>query len=109
VGDMPSDMRSSEAGRELAGWGCLTQMHVVRLLAPRLENEDHTKDVDFSPSGIRNRWEAGYTSARHALVGAPWLGEFDPLEGVILHEPRVDTKMVQGDGNLNPGGQSTPE
>ena len=29
-------------------------MHVVRLLAPRLDNEDHTKDVDFSPSGIRS-------------------------------------------------------
>jgi NTE family protein len=39
--------------RELAGWGCLTRIHVVRLLAPRLGNEDHTKNVDFSPSGIR--------------------------------------------------------
>ncbi len=47
-------------------YGCLTRMHVVRLLAPRLDNENHTKDVDFSPSGIRMRWEAGYadTSAR---------------------------------------------
>ena len=50
--------------RELAGYGCLTRMHVVRLLAPRLDNEDHTKDVDFSPSGIRKRWEAGYEKTR---------------------------------------------
>ncbi len=35
-------------------------MHVVRLLAPQLDNENHTKDVDFSPSSIQRRWEAGY-------------------------------------------------
>jgi NTE family protein len=106
---IPPDVRNSEAVRELAGWGCLTQMHVVRLLAPRIENEDHTKDVDFSPSGIRKRWEAGYAGARNTLVQAPWLGEFDPLEGVILHEPRIDRKIVQVDGNLNPVAQSKPE
>src|SRR5262249_61498097 len=49
---IPEEVRDSAAVRELAGWGCLTRMHVVRLLAPRLPNEDHTKDVDFSPSGI---------------------------------------------------------
>ena len=46
--------------RELAAYGCPTRMHVVRLLAPRLDNENHTKDVDFSPGSIRKRWEAGY-------------------------------------------------
>jgi NTE family protein len=106
---IPVDVRNSDAVRELAGWGCLTQMHVVRLLAPRIENEDHTKDVDFSPSGIRKRWEAGYASARSALMQAPWVAEFDPLEGVILHEPRIDTKIVQVDGNLNPLTRSKPE
>ena len=67
LGHIPENVRNSEAVRELAGWGCLTRMHVVRLLAPRLANEDHTKDVDFSPSGIRQRWEAGYanTQQRH--------------------------------------------
>ena len=48
---LPDDVRKSEAVRELAGYGCVTQMHVVRLLAPRLENENHTKDIDFTPSG----------------------------------------------------------
>lgn len=109
LGFIPADVRDSKAVRELAGWGCLTRMHVVRLLAPRIENEDHTKDIDFSPSGIRKRWEAGYTSARNALMQAPWLGEFDQLEGVILHEPRIDTKIVHVDGNLNPVAHSKPE
>jgi len=83
---IPEPVRSSPAVRELAGWGCLTRMHVVRLLAPRLGNEDHTKDVDFSPSGIRRRWEAGYASTQRAISRAPWQGEFNPLDGVILHE-----------------------
>jgi NTE family protein len=61
-------------------------MHVVRLLAPRLDNEDHRKDVDFSPSGIRKRWEAGYEKTSREIARAAWEGEFDPLEGVILHE-----------------------
>ena len=78
VRHIPDDVRKSEAVRELAGYGCVTQMHVVRLLAPRLENENHTKDIDFSPSGIGTRREAGYEATMRALKQAPWQGEFDP-------------------------------
>ena len=85
---IPENVRNSDEVRELTGWGCLTRMHVVRMLAPRLANEDHTKDVDFSPSGIRKRWEAGHADTRRAIERKPpWQGDFDPLEGVILHEP----------------------
>jgi NTE family protein len=61
-------------------------MHVVRLLAPQLDRETHTKDIDFSPAGIMQRWEAGYAHTKAALERRPWVGEFDPLSGVILHE-----------------------
>jgi uncharacterized protein DUF599 len=30
----------------MACYGCRTTMHLVRLLAPRLDSEDHTKDID---------------------------------------------------------------
>jgi NTE family protein len=83
---IPEAERGSEAVRELAGYGCPTQMHVVRLLAPQLDRENHTKDIDFSPSGIRQRWDAGYAHTRAVLDRSPWVGEFDPLSGVILHE-----------------------
>src|SRR6266436_1471140 len=83
---LPEEIRGSEAVRALAGFGCLTRMHVVRLLAPRLDHEDHTKDVDFSPSGIMQRWDAGYAHTKSVLERKPWIGEFDPLSGVILHE-----------------------
>jgi NTE family protein len=84
---LTEEERRTDVVRELAGYGCTTQMHVVRLLAPQLDRENHTKDVDFSPSGITRRWEAGYAHTKVVLEKSPWSGEFDPLAGVILHEP----------------------
>jgi NTE family protein len=77
VEQIPAERRNDETVRELARYGCVTQMHVVRLLAPRIENENHTKDIDFSPSGIGARREAGYRATAKALERAPWRGEFD--------------------------------
>ena len=69
-------------------------MHVVRLLAPALPYEDHAKDVDFSPEGISQRWEAGYRHTLETLERAPWRDATDPLEGFILHEA-CGGEMVQ--------------
>ena len=90
---LPEEVRSTEAAMELASYGCVTRMHVVRLLAPRFADETHTKDVDFSPSGISRRWNAGYEATMRALEEAPWHGEFDPIEGVILHEAKPPSAM----------------
>ena len=87
---LPEDTRQTPEARSLAAYGCPTVMHVVRLLAPQLENENHTKDVDFSPTSIRARWEAGYVKTMRALDEAPWEAEVDPLEGVVLHEPKTE-------------------
>jgi NTE family protein len=84
---VPDEARKDPMVRELAGYSCRTRMHVVRLLAPRLENESHIKDIDFSPAGIRARWNAGYADTCRALERQAWLAEVDQLEGVILHEP----------------------
>ncbi|TYL88667.1 patatin-like phospholipase family protein [Bradyrhizobium cytisi] len=83
---LPASERDDPAVRDLIGYGCSTRMHVVRLLAPQLDRETHTKDIDFSPSGIMRRWDAGYAHTRSVLMRAPWTGEFDPLSGVVLHE-----------------------
>jgi NTE family protein len=85
---LPDDVLSRPEVRDLVSYGCLTRMHFVRLLAPRFDNEDHTKDIDFSPAGIRRRWESGYEMAVRAIESAPWKGDFDPHEGVFLHEPK---------------------
>jgi NTE family protein len=71
-------------------------MHVVRLLAPPLAGEDHSKDIDFSPGGIRFRWEAGYVDTMRVLKQAPWTRQFDPLEGFILHEAEAGRMVFEG-------------
>jgi NTE family protein len=91
---LPEAERQSEEVKHLAGYGCLTRMHVVRLLAPPLDGEDHTKDIDFSPKGIRKRWESGYADTTRVLEMAPWSGTFDPVEGFILHEARPGVVMT---------------
>jgi NTE family protein len=88
---LPESERETNLVREMAGYGCLTRMHVVRLLAPPLEGEDHTKDIDFSRKGIRCRWTAGYENARRVLADAPWDAKVDPIEGFYLHECRPAT------------------
>jgi NTE family protein len=96
VRHMPQGERETQAVKELAAYGCLTRMHVVRLLALPLDGEDHTKDTDFSPRGIRERWEAGYADTCRVLELAPWSGEFDPMEGFILHEAGPEAMMTAG-------------
>jgi NTE family protein len=102
VSHIPEPDRSSPEVRELAGWGCLTQMHIVRLLSPSLGYDDHTKDVDFSPRGIEQRWKAGLEGTRDAIARAPWKGEFDPLEGVILHESSGSANGIHPDPMTRP-------
>jgi NTE family protein len=58
----------------------------VRLLAPRLDNEDHTMDIDFSEAGIRRRWQAGLDYARGVIAREPWNCDVDSLTGVVIHQ-----------------------
>jgi NTE family protein len=103
---VPEEAHKNPMVKELASYSCRTRMHVVRLLAPRLDNESHTKDIDFTPAGIRARWEAGYADTNKALARQAWLDEYDLLEGVILHEPEPGVEpaaeMEPGDNRLPP-------
>ena len=83
---LPAADRKNAAVRELAAWGCTTRMHVVRLTAPRLAGEDHTKDIDFTAAGIGARREAGYADTQRMLAAAPWTGKTDALTGVVVHD-----------------------
>ncbi|MGH8751176.1 MAG: DUF3734 domain-containing protein, partial [Burkholderiales bacterium] len=84
---IPEAHRSQPEVQELLAYGCATHMHIIQLLAPRLEGEDHTKDIDFTQNGIRARWQAGYAHARRAIAEAPWRQELHPLDGAVVHEP----------------------
>jgi NTE family protein len=82
---LPAKQRESEAMKELASWGCHTTMHVIPLLASRLDGEDQTKDIDFTPSGVRRRWQAGRDDTLRIIARAPWSAPVNPIEGVIVH------------------------
>jgi NTE family protein len=84
--ELPAKSQASDHFKELASWGCGTTMHVLRLLAPKLEGEDHTKDIDFTPAGVRARWQAGYAQTLRMIERAPWQAAVDPIEGVIVHQ-----------------------
>ena len=82
---IPAGKQSDPVVKELSSWGCGTTMHVAHLLAPRLESEDHTKDIDFSPSGVKARREAGYSDTLSMIERSPWREPTDPIEGVVEH------------------------
>ena len=83
---MPAAMREDPEVSKLLAYGCSTIMHVVPLLAPRVDGEDHTKDIDFSAAGIRGRWKSGYADTCRAIAQAPWKHAMDAMDGVIIHE-----------------------
>ena len=95
---VPERNRESTVVKELASWGCNTTMHVARLIAPKIDGEDHTKDIDFTPDGIRARWQAGYADTKAMLARAPWNQPVDPIDGVVIHDPvtRLAPPLARG-------------
>jgi NTE family protein len=89
VSRLPAEHRDDPVVKDLAEYGCGSLMHLVRLLSPRLDGEDHTKDIDFTRAGIERRWKAGHDHARKVLAEKPWEAEVDPLAGIVIHEDSV--------------------
>jgi NTE family protein len=87
---MPEDQRETPEVKEMAGYGCGTMMHIVRLNAPRLDHEDHLRDIDFTSSGIRARWQAGYADTMRTIERRPWQKPIDPMMGVAVHDPEIE-------------------
>ena len=81
---IPAAKQTGEV-EELAAWGCSTTMHVAHLIAPRLDSEDHMKDIDFTAEGVQRRRKAGYADTMRMIERAPWQDPIDPMEGVIEH------------------------
>jgi NTE family protein len=90
---MPEEQRETPEVKETAGYGCGTMMHIVRLNAPRLDHEDHLRDIDFTSAGIRARWQAGYADTMRTVDRRPWQKPIDPMMGVAVHDPEVETVL----------------
>jgi NTE family protein len=76
--------------QQMVSYGCDTVMHVVRLFAPRLPDEDHTKDLDFNATRIQSRWSAGLSDARCAIAQRAWVKPVDAVQGLVMHD--LDTE-----------------
>jgi NTE family protein len=95
---LPEDVRRTAEVKELASWGCGTTMHVAWLMAPKLDGEDYTKDIDFSSVGIRTRWQAGYDDTKRMLDRAPWNEPVGPADSILIHEDPRQTMPSLAEG-----------
>jgi NTE family protein len=84
--ELPAAAMARPELREMAGYGCGTVMHLMRLVAPRLPDEDHTKDIDFNTARIQARWQAGLRDARQAIARRAWLEPVGPMDGLVVHD-----------------------
>ena len=83
---IPQSRHHDPKVKEFASWGCGTTMHVAHLLAPRVDGEDSTKDIDFTSAGIHARRSAGYADTMRMVERSPWkTADVDSIEGVIEH------------------------
>ena len=83
---LPEDQRNSPEVREMAGYGCGTLMHIVRINATPSKNDDYLREIDFSSEGIQRRWRAGYDDTMRTLERRPWETTIDPMVGVAVHD-----------------------
>lgn len=84
--ELPAAVRARPEVREMVSYGCGTVMHLMRLVLPRLPDEDHTRDLDFDAARIQMRWQAGLADARRMLATRSWLEPVDPMQGLIVHD-----------------------
>jgi len=83
---LPEEQRNTPEVKEMAGYGCGTFMHIVRINAASAGNEDMLREIDFTTSGIHRRWKAGYEDTLRTLERRPWEASIDPMVGVAVHD-----------------------
>jgi NTE family protein len=83
---MPEEQRETPEVKEMAGYGCGTYMHIVRINATPSANEDYLRDIDYTAEGIQRRWRSGYADTMRTLDRRPWESAIDPMVGVAVHD-----------------------
>lgn len=83
---LPQEILNDPEVKKLRGLGCKSQMHFIQCIAPRLNYDDHTKDINFSKRNIETRIKVGYEDAMQAVELEPWKKEMLPSEGILVHE-----------------------
>jgi NTE family protein len=71
--------------QELLALGCDSRIDVVHLVMQALPGEDSWRDIDFSDSRLRARWNAGLKDGRRMLAKAPWKEPARERVGMRVH------------------------
>jgi NTE family protein len=82
---LPDEQKNSPEAKELAGWGCGTQMHLIEINAEPIDGENNARDFDFSRAAIDARWQAGYADTCRMIERRPWKDPIDPAVGVAVY------------------------
>jgi NTE family protein len=82
---LPDDQKDSPKAKELAAWGCGTQMHLIEINAEPIDGETNARDFDFSQAAIDARWQAGYADTSRMIERRPWTDPIDPQVGVAVY------------------------
>jgi NTE family protein len=83
---LPKAQRNSPEVKALAQYGCGTTIHILQMTAPRMNDGDLMKEMDFSKKGIEERWLAGLAQARQVLARRAWEIDVSPTVGVVVHD-----------------------
>jgi NTE family protein len=88
---LPEERKNAPEAKELAAWGCATQMHLLEINAEPIDGETNARDYDFSHAAIEARWQAGYADTCRMIERRPWEDPIDPKIGVAVYASDVST------------------
>ena len=87
---LPDDLKTTEQGKRLSEFACVTRMDIAQLIYRPLEPQGASKDYEFDHDLMNERWEHGLANARATLHAAPWLASTPREVGVrvfdVMHE-----------------------
>lgn len=84
---LPPEAQKDPHLNELGDLGCVTTMHIVRLVHRSEPGELASKDYEFSADSVREHRATGYRDAMAMLQNPTWLEPIPPDVGVLVHEP----------------------
>lgn len=84
---IPAAERAKKETQTLMKLGCDHTINVVNLIMKSSpEDQNYFKDIDFSASTVKARWQAGAHDCQRALRHKSWLLPLPPHAGLVIHE-----------------------
>ena len=72
--------------KKLSQKGCPSSINLCRLVMRPLTGDDNSKDIDFRPEVVGQRWAAGVHDGARLAKKADWLRPLPSGAGMVVHE-----------------------